>query len=56
MSKTRGAAAVSRVAIKGIDLDIPSREFLCLFGPSGCGKPTPLNLMANFEVVNTGAR
>ncbi|WP_247820574.1 ABC transporter ATP-binding protein [Bradyrhizobium sp. 187] len=54
MSKTYGAGADRYVALDGIDLDIASGEFLCLLGPSGCGKSTLLNIMAGFEVANTG--
>ena len=40
--------------IKGIDLDIKDREFICFLGPSGCGKSTLLRLMAGLEEISSG--
>lgn len=36
-------------AIKGVDLDIYSGEFIIFFGPSGCGKSTLVNVIAGLE-------
>ena len=48
--KRYGAA----LAVRGIDLDIPSGEFFCLLGPSGCGKTTTLRMIAGFERPSSG--
>ena len=40
--------------LNNISLDIEEGEFLCLLGPSGCGKPTLLRIIAGLEDVNSG--
>jgi multiple sugar transport system ATP-binding protein len=40
--------------IKGVDLDIKSREFVVFVGPSGCGKSTLLRLVAGLEDITSG--
>ncbi|RDI76124.1 ABC-type spermidine/putrescine transport system ATPase component [Gaiella occulta] len=42
------------VALAGIDLNVPSGEFLSLLGPSGCGKTTALRLIAGFDRPTSG--
>src|SRR5256885_15338642 len=41
-------------AVAGIDLEIPSGEFLALLGPSGSGKTTLLRLIAGLEATTAG--
>jgi multiple sugar transport system ATP-binding protein len=41
-------------AVRGIDLDIPDKEFVVLVGPSGCGKSTTLRMIAGLEEVSGG--
>ncbi|KAA1179960.1 ABC transporter ATP-binding protein [Rhizobium tropici] len=41
-------------AVRGIDLDIRSGEFIALMGPSGCGKSTTLRLIAGLEEPTSG--
>jgi multiple sugar transport system ATP-binding protein len=41
-------------AVKGINLDINSGEFMVLVGPSGCGKSTTLRMIAGLERVTSG--
>ena len=41
-------------AVRGIDLDIPDKEFVVLVGPSGCGKSTTLRIVAGLEEPTTG--
>ncbi|QDL93396.1 sn-glycerol-3-phosphate ABC transporter ATP-binding protein UgpC [Paroceanicella profunda] len=41
-------------AIHGVDLDIPSGEFVVFVGPSGCGKSTLLRLIAGLEDISAG--
>jgi multiple sugar transport system ATP-binding protein len=41
-------------AVRGIDLDIPDKEFVVLVGPSGCGKTTTLRMIAGLEDITAG--
>ena len=41
-------------AVRGIDLDIPDKEFVVLVGPSGCGKTTTLRMIAGLEEITGG--
>jgi len=41
-------------ALRGVDLDVRSGEFLGVMGPSGCGKSTLLNLVAGLDVADEG--
>jgi multiple sugar transport system ATP-binding protein len=41
--------------IKGVDLDIQSKEFVVFVGPSGCGKSTLLRLVAGLEDITSGS-
>jgi lactose/L-arabinose transport system ATP-binding protein len=40
--------------IKGVDLDITSKEFVVFVGPSGCGKSTLLRMIAGLEPITEG--
>ena len=40
--------------IKGIDLEVRSKEFIVFVGPSGCGKSTLLRLIAGLESITAG--
>lgn len=42
------------IAVKGLDLEIRSGEFLVLVGPSGCGKSTTLRMLAGLEDISEG--
>ena len=48
--KSFGAVEV----IKGVDLDIQSKEFVVFVGPSGCGKSTLLRMIAGLEQITAG--
>src|SRR5690606_31885651 len=41
--------------LDGLDLDVPSGEFLALMGPSGSGKTTLLNLIAGIDTPTGGS-
>ncbi len=41
-------------ALRGIDLDIFSGEFVVLLGPSGSGKSTLLNILGGLDVPSSG--
>jgi putative ABC transport system ATP-binding protein len=49
---SRGGQRVD--VLKGIDLDIPSGDFLALMGPSGSGKTTLLNLLGGLDTPTSG--
>lgn len=40
--------------LRGLDLQVPSRSFVCLVGPSGSGKTTLLNLMGFLDRPEKG--
>ncbi len=44
----------SFVALKSIDLAVPSGELVCFLGPSGCGKTTLLRIIAGLETQTSG--
>jgi lactose/L-arabinose transport system ATP-binding protein len=50
VKKAFGAVEV----IKGVDLDIESKEFVVFVGPSGCGKSTLLRMIAGLESTSSG--
>jgi len=41
-------------AVRGVDLDIPDKQFTVLVGPSGCGKSTLLRTIAGLEDADDG--
>jgi putative ABC transport system ATP-binding protein len=45
LTKTYGEGALAFQALKGIDLQVPSGEFMMLVGPSGSGKTTLLSIL-----------
>jgi len=42
------------VALNGLDLEVETGEFFCLFGPSAAGKTTTLRVIAGLERCNSG--
>src|SRR3989344_7976463 len=50
ITKSFGATKV----LNGISLAIGRAEFLTFLGPSGCGKPTLLRIIAGFEKPESG--
>ncbi|MBK8576479.1 MAG: sn-glycerol-3-phosphate ABC transporter ATP-binding protein UgpC [Elusimicrobia bacterium] len=43
-----------QLIVRGIDLDIPDKEFFVMVGPSGCGKSTTLRMIAGLEDISSG--
>lgn len=41
-------------AVRGVDLDINSKDFVIIFGPSGCGKSTLLNVILGLDEPDEG--
>jgi NitT/TauT family transport system ATP-binding protein len=50
-----GRKGTSTVALKGIDLEIGSAEFVSLLGPSGCGKSTLLRIVGDLLEPSSGS-
>ena len=42
------------IALKGVDLQFRSSEFVSILGPSGCGKTTMLNIIGGLDQYTTG--
>lgn len=42
------------IAVKDLDLTVPSGTFFALLGPSGCGKSTTLRMIAGLEAPSEG--
>jgi putative ABC transport system ATP-binding protein len=41
-------------ALRGVDFDVSSREFVVLLGPSGSGKSTLLNILGGLDIPTSG--
>lgn len=57
LGKTYAAEGKSpeKIALKGIDLDIPKGSIFGLLGPNGAGKSTIINIMAGLVMKSTGS-
>jgi putative ABC transport system ATP-binding protein len=55
ISKTYGQGATAFQALKGVDLAIPSGQFVAIMGPSGSGKSTALNILGCLDGPTSGA-
>src|SRR3970282_411906 len=55
MGKTFGSGVEAIEALRGIDLDIASGDFVSLIGPSGCGKSTLLRLIGDLVSPTVGS-
>jgi ABC-2 type transport system ATP-binding protein len=51
----RDKTGEDKIALKGIDLDIPRGAFFGLLGPNGAGKSTLINIMAGLVIKSGGS-
>lgn len=49
-----GHSYAGREVLRGIDLEVPQGQIVCIVGPSGCGKSTLLRMMGGLEVPAEG--
>jgi len=54
VTKVYSMGEVEVHALRGVDLDLRSGEFLVLLGPSGSGKSTLLNILGGLDVPTAG--
>ena len=54
LRKSFESEALPLWALRGVDLELRSGEFVAVMGPSGCGKSTLLNLVAGVEAPTDG--
>ena len=50
-----GKKGQHKIALKGVDLDIPQGSFFALLGPNGAGKSTMINIMAGLTLKTSGS-
>lgn len=55
VSKVYGDGQTAVRALDGLDLDIPTGEFLAVMGPSGSGKSTLLHVLAGLDSPTSGS-
>lgn len=49
-----GTEAQARPVLDGLDLEVGAGEFVCVVGPTGCGKSSLLNLLAGLAQPSSG--
>jgi ABC-type sugar transport system ATPase subunit len=54
LEKRFSGARSTVVALRGLDLDVPSGACVAILGPSGCGKTTLLRIVAGLERPDAG--
>ena len=54
VTKTYGEGPTAFQALKGVDLDIATGDFVAVMGPSGSGKSTTMNILGCLDVPSDG--
>ena len=54
VTKRYGEGSAAFQALKGIDLDIASGDFIAIMGASGSGKSTMMNILGCLDVPTSG--
>ena len=54
ITRRYGSGASELMALKGIDLDIGTGEFVAIMGPSGSGKSTAMNILGCLDTPTAG--
>ncbi len=54
VTKTFGEGAAAFQALRGVDLDVASGDFVAVMGASGSGKSTMMNILGCLDVPTTG--
>jgi putative ABC transport system ATP-binding protein len=54
ITKTYGEGEAAFQALKGIDLEIASGDFVAIMGPSGSGKSTAMNILGCLDTPTSG--
>ena len=55
VGRTYGSGPSKFVALEGINLQVPDRQFMAIVGPSGCGKTTLMRMVAGLDYPTEGA-